>query len=175
MHLFQLAEWSRKKSPELMDAIKYQMAGTIFQVLSNAKVVLDENGANDPSHVPKNLKAGEAWALVVENSALLCELVVRFPETANSVLNQPDFRQIVGWALEFLLETKYPNDNDEKLIQFAKYELHLAPRPEGYRNPFSEENQKAVKDILLKSEGKKKRDEIRKQARKPRLSPREDL
>lgn len=81
-----------------------------------------------------------AWALVVENSALLCELVVRFPETANSVLNQQNFRQVVGWALDFLLETKYPNDNDEKLIQFAKYELRLAPRPEGYRNPFSEEN-----------------------------------
>nr|CDS32863.1 coiled coil domain containing protein [Hymenolepis microstoma] len=175
MHLFQLAEWSRRKNPEFMDTIKYQMAGTIYQVLSNAKNVLDKNEANDPSRVPKNLEAGEAWALVVENSALLCELVVRFPETSNSVLLQPDYHQVVGWALDFLLETKYPNDNDKKLVQFAKYELHLAPPPESYRNPFSEENKRAVKDILVELEKKKKRSESKRQARKPKLSPRADL
>ncbi|VDO03170.1 unnamed protein product [Rodentolepis nana] len=180
MHLFQLAEWSRMKNPDLMDTIKYQMAGTIYQVrfhwvLSNAKDVLDKNEANDPSRIPKNSEAGEAWALVVENSALLCELVVRFPETVNSLLLQPNNHQIVGWALDFLLETKYPNDNDKKLIQFAKYELHLAQLPESYRNPFSEENQRAVKDILVELEKKKKRSEGRQQTRKPKLSPRADL
>lgn len=81
-----------------------------------------------------------AWALVVENSALLCELLVRFPETTNSILKQPNYSEVVSWALEFLLDTKYPNENDKKLIQYAKYELNLAPRPEGYRSPFSEEN-----------------------------------
>ncbi|KAM7539600.1 hypothetical protein Aperf_G00000028207 [Anoplocephala perfoliata] len=175
MHLFQLAEWSRKKDSDFIDAIKYQMTTTILQVLSNAKDVLDKLGANDPSRVPSDPEAGDAWALVVENSALLCELLVRFPETANSLKNQSNNRQIVAWALDFLLASQYPNKNDEQLIHFAKIELDLTPRPKGYLNPFSGETQKVAKDILKEELKRKKREELRKQARKPRLSRREDL
>ncbi len=85
------------------------------------------------------------WALIVENSPLLAEIVVRYPETANVITSRAHYLETVEWAFKFLLETKYPNEQDIKLVEFAKAELNLAPKPENYRNPFTME---AVSDFV---------------------------
>lgn len=79
------------------------------------------------------------WTLVVENGPLLAEILVRYPDMAESIKSSAHHLDTISWVFRFGKNSLYPNDIDTQLMDYAEIELGLTPSPPGYRNPFGRE------------------------------------
>ena len=110
----------------------------------------------------------EKVSLVLENTCLACDLLMRLPdETGDRLKANSAWDSIFKWAINFAIETGLLDDSSQMLLNLASQELGLIEKQPNYVNPYRKEK-KPVKKFEDPPEKKKK--EKKKLQRGPRMS-----
>ena len=139
-----------------------------FKVLSSGRVDLENLGyvAGLTPFSPGT--TSEKVSLVLENTCLACDLLMRLPdETADRLKANSAWDSIFKWAINFAIETGLLDESSQMLLNLASQELGLIEKQPNYINPYRKEK-KPVKKFEDPPEKKKK--EKKKLARGPRMS-----
>lgn len=93
-----------------------------------------------PPDFPKSDSTIDAFALTLENTALLVEMFLRQPTMSYKVMarQRADWKNIVNWAISFCgnyINTIIDERTTEMLAIFA-LEMHPEHRPANFANPY---------------------------------------
>jgi len=156
----------------------------IFTVMVNAKVKLMEAGFAPGDPMPTEENQRDAFANTVENTMLLGDILLRFPDITHDILKKNKEWDIsLKWAISFVGETDILSENDSQLMHLVSQELNIVERDPNFVNPYTKTNQqeamverevdKILAEKIKELERKKKRKEKKKKG--PRLSQRTEL
>ncbi|BHF60529.1 hypothetical protein SprV_0100349400 [Sparganum proliferum] len=149
----------------------------LLELLKLHRAVLLNATLTRPDMAPADVGAAEAYAMVVENCPFLADLILRFPDSAREVLapQRSRYNELIAWAFGFARQSKFPSETDLKLLTLAEQELNLIPRPENYINPFADATKSRQVAELRELERRRAKQEMRRNLRRPRLTPRTEL
>ena len=126
---------------------KYQMVSTVltklFEVQATARGIV-ENSAYIPGYdeddgpsIPKEAKTLEALSSIIENCALLGDIILRLPEISNKLMKDNNqWLVATQWCISFTNTTGLIDDVTMKMFNLVAQELELLPRDPEYYNPY---------------------------------------
>lgn len=144
----------------------------LFAVTKESQVQLMSSGYIPGDDLPENFTVREFLSTVLENTAFLSEIVLRFPDICSRLLNQKnEWLVLTKWAVNFSNATGIYDKPESMLMNLISQELRFVEPSENYVNPFREDTIK-LKEMQkkLEKEKKKKEREAKKKKRGPRLS-----
>ncbi|CAD5119137.1 DgyrCDS7777 [Dimorphilus gyrociliatus] len=144
----------------------------LFSVTKESQVQLMSSGFIPGDDIPQNFTVREFLSTVLENTAFLSEIVLRFPDICGRLLNQKnEWLVLTKWAVNFSNATGIYDKPELMLMDLVSQELRFVEPRENYINPFKEDTIK-LKEMQKKMEKdkKKKAREEKKKKRGPRLS-----
>ncbi|VDP97795.1 unnamed protein product [Trichobilharzia regenti] len=104
--------------------------------------------------------------MTFENTAVLCDLILRFPDAYHSKYdNNDDVSNLLKWSFNLLRESKLMTKSDENILHLTEQELNFIPR---------EENYKMIKEKLEADAARKASKTAakrHKRTKKPRITP----
>ncbi|KAH8872251.1 Coiled-coil domain-containing protein [Schistosoma japonicum] len=117
----------------------------------------------------KNDAIGQAFALTFENTAVLCDLILRFPDVYHSHFDRMNnITTLLKWSFELLRQSQLMSTNDENILYLTEQELNFIPKDPNYVNEYNS-HQKTFKERLASERKAKKL--TGKRVKKPRLTP----
>ena len=141
---------------------------TLIQVLSSGRIDLENLGFSAGSTPFSPGPTIEKVSLVLENTCLASDLLMRLPdETSEKLKSNSAWDSIFKWAIGFSLETGYLDESSQQLLNLASQELGLIEKQPNYINPYRKEK-KPVKRFEDPPPAKKK--ERKKLQRGPKMS-----
>ena len=167
----QLKGYNNEKQVKMLDAMTKKM----FEILSTNRITLEASGmAQAIDDLPKDSKAKNALALVLENTCLASEVLLNFPNYMHKFLKQNrNADAVFRWSLSFshgLVPRSLVDEHTIKLYKLALMELGVLPKEEGYFNPYVEQDEKPIKKLDFADPPKPKQKVKKKLARGPRLA-----
>ena len=173
----QLQNLDPGKQTKMLDAMIVQM----LSVLTKSRSKLLEGGYEvEGGGLPEDEKLKEALALVVENTCLASDLLLRFPHFLHKKLrDMPELDSTYKWALGFTQEMAESllDSSASKLMDLALQEMGLIERSEDYVNPYKKESTEKggePKKLKFTDPPQAKKKEKKKLPKGPRLA-RSDL
>lgn len=147
----------------------------LFKTVQDAKNEITTSGYIPGEEFPAEQKQKEAIGHIVENTALLGDVVLRLPDIAHKIFSKnKEWELLTLWSLSFTNSTTIYDEVDSKLLNLMAQELKLIPRDPNYFNPFTDEAKrkrtKAGKEVPNSSKHENKSHKKKKNARGPRLS-----
>ena len=110
----------------------------------------------------------EKVSLVLENTCLACDLLLRVPDEFSDILKaNTDFDSTLKWAIVFASDTGYLDDNSKTLLNLASQELGLIEKQDNYVNPYRKEKKPVKK---FDDPPPKKKKEKKKLVRGPKMT-----
>lgn len=135
-----------------------KMSGKIFSVIQDSRAVI-EGSSYIPgvSEFPLDDEVKITLSNILENVALFCELVLRFPDITISLLRANNHWDIqLQWGIAFSNQIKYLLDNSTiTLLHLTGQELNHIPRNPNYVNPYRKK--KTLENIQVQQVNKKKK------------------
>lgn len=121
---------------------------------------------------PQDVRVADAVAFVLENTCLVGDLLLHFPDICYRILRgNKTWYGLVNWNLNFTRKAEaVVDDLSMKMLNLLNQELNEDQRGADYVNPYLEANQK--KPELPKSAQKKPRKKLKKG---PALSSKQEL
>ncbi|KAF8565925.1 hypothetical protein P879_08971 [Paragonimus westermani] len=114
----------------------------------------------------------EGLAFVIENTPLLLQLALLFPDAVHPHVDQQEpIMDVLRWAISVTQQSGFIPESEQSLFTSAQHELNLIPRPADYRNPHTAQSQmarEAHEAEILKRQAKKERRKLKKG---PKLTP----
>lgn len=141
----------------------------IAKVTIAAKTTLENAGYVPGGKFPEDDQVREALANVVENTALMGEILLRLPDVTHKLLDaKNDLRLLALWCVGFCEESPLVDRPTKVLLHLMAQEMGIAPRDPNYINPYRMKHQ-AQQQVKLntKQETKPKK---KKAPRGPQLS-----
>ncbi|CAH8517389.1 unnamed protein product [Schistosoma turkestanicum] len=150
------------------DDVALKLFQNIINILQESRKTL--HGVDIHSET-KNDTIGQAFALTFENTAILCDLVLRFPDVYHSHFDENnDISILLKWSINLLRESQLMSKLDENTLHLTEQELNFIPRDSNYVNEFSS-YQKMIKEKLRAESTRKAKKSTRRRVKKPRLTP----
>ncbi|CAH8588098.1 unnamed protein product [Schistosoma rodhaini] len=150
------------------DDVALKILQNIIIILQESRKILNNTDINSET---KDDTIGQAFALTFENTAVLCDLILRFPDVYHSHYDEMnDITALLKWSFNLLRESKLMNNIDENILYLTEQELNLIKRDSNYVNEFSS-NQKMIKEKLRAESERKAKKSTVKRVKKPRLTP----
>ncbi|KAK4470818.1 hypothetical protein MN116_006336 [Schistosoma mekongi] len=119
----------------------------------------------------KNDTIGQTFALTFENTAVLCDLILRFPDVYHVHFDQMNnITMLLKWSFELLRKSQLMNANDENILHLTEQELNFIPKDPNYVNEYISD-QKILKKRLAAASERKTKKLTGKRVKKPRLTP----
>jgi hypothetical protein len=169
----QLQSLDPEKQIKLLDAMIVQM----LTVLVKSRNKLIESGYEvEGGGLPEDEQLRESLALVVENTCLASDLLLRFPHYFHKKLrNSPELDSTYKWALGFTQEMAESllDTSAGKLMNLALQELGLVEMSEDYVNPYKKdlnEKEREPKKLKFADPPQAKKKERKKLAKGPRMA-----
>lgn len=131
--------FQRLKSYEKQYEMVEILSKDIFSMLEMGRTQLESSGyIPGVSSFPNDEETKIALALVLENTALFGEIVLRLPDIAVRIMRlHRDWTLIYQWCLTFLHEDHYLIDKATlKLMDLVQQELNYTTRKPDYHNPY---------------------------------------
>ncbi|CAL8096448.1 unnamed protein product [Calicophoron daubneyi] len=173
MQRAELMKLTYQSSEKIAHDIATQMCARIISVLQQSYQVLHNMNLAGGQ---VNDTVGNAFAMVVENTPLLMELALLFPDAVhNEMDNQAEAMSTLRWAVDFTRKTGLLMKEEFMMYGVAEQELYLVPRTKDYTNPYTY-RQKMIREreaAKLKRQEEKKRK--RKHIKGPKITPREEF
>ncbi|XP_054263102.1 coiled-coil domain-containing protein 134-like [Macrosteles quadrilineatus] len=146
---------------------------TIFDVMLKSRAVLENSGYTPGvSEFPESESVKDALSLIIENTALIAEIVLRLPDVTEQVLrSNTDWSSILPWSLTFCKESRLLDSSTSKLFNLVSQELNFTQRGPDYTNPYRKIKQQPKANAGIEPVKKKKTP----LPRGPRLTLRQDL
>ncbi len=169
----QLQSLEPEKQTKLLEAMITKM----LSVLTKSRGKLLEGGYEaQGGGLPSDETLREALALVVENTCLASDLLLRFPHFMHKKLrSDQELDATYKWALGFTQEMAQSllDSSAVKLMDLALQELGLIERSADYVNPYNKEDpskKKEPKKLKFADPPAPKKKEKKKLSKGPRLS-----
>lgn len=114
----------------------------LFEVQQNARAVVENSayipgGDESSSSLPNDQPTLEALSSIIENCALLGDIVLRLPEISGNVLKGNQQWMInTQWCISFTNATGLIDEVTDKMFNLVAQELDLIPREEAFHNPY---------------------------------------
>lgn len=155
----------------LMDNIEKQhkmisiMMKTIIGTIMKGKEVLTRAGYNAGDSFPEKNDVKDSLSMVLENTALFTDVVVRFPFVAERELkkNKENWMEIIIWAKNICEKSEVYVEKHKKILQSLGQELKIDEPDPNYENPFKVKpkvNQKTSQERQKEYEEKKRKEKI---------------
>ncbi|KAL7062050.1 hypothetical protein AAHC03_0627 [Spirometra sp. Aus1] len=176
-HFAHLIKIAQLDDASIMIELVTRLIIQLLELLKLHRAVLLNATLTRPDMAPAEVDAAKAYAMVVETCPFLADLILRFPDSAREVLAPQRSRhnELIAWAFEFTRQSKFPSETDLKLLTLAEQELNLIPRPDNYVNPFADATKSRQVAELRELERRRAKQEMRRNLRRPRLTPRTEL
>ena len=148
----------------------------LFKTVQDAKTDVTTGGYVPGEEFPPEQKQKEAIGKIVENTALLGDVVLRLPDISHKIFSKnKEWELLTLWSLSFTNSTTIYDEVDSKLLNLMAQELKLIPRDPNYFNPFTEKakhkrDQSDKDKVPNASKHDNKSHKKKKKARGPRLS-----
>uniref|UniRef100_T1IWX0 Coiled-coil domain-containing protein 134 n=1 Tax=Strigamia maritima TaxID=126957 RepID=T1IWX0_STRMM len=111
--------------------------GMIKVVMGPAKVLLENSGYFPGEDFPVSEEAKDALSLVVENTVLFSEILLRLPDITHRHLKRlKETSSVFKWGIVFCNESHLMDATRKKLLSLAAQELEMVPKSPNYVNPF---------------------------------------
>uniref|UniRef100_A0A1B6KIA2 Coiled-coil domain-containing protein 134 n=2 Tax=Graphocephala atropunctata TaxID=36148 RepID=A0A1B6KIA2_9HEMI len=159
-----------KKIKQLPDEKQNKMVQTvtktIFDVILKSRVILESSGFTPGvSDFPETEAVRDALSLILENTALMGEMVLRLPERVEPVLRSTaEWPVLLAWSLVFANQTQLLDTSTTTLIYLVGQELNLTNRDPDYINPYKYAKEK----VKVKTVGEKEKIKKKKKTETPR-------
>lgn len=130
------------------------------QVLSSGRVDLENLGFVAGEAEFSGDASMEKVALVLENTCLASDLLMRLPdETAERLKANNAWDSVFKWAINFSIVTGFLDDSSRMLLNLASQELGLIEKQPNYVNPYRKEKKpvKKFEDLPAKKKKEKKK------------------
>lgn len=145
-----------------------QITTKLFQVLSSGRVDLENLGFIAGGTPFSSGPTMEKVALVLENTCLASDLLMRLPdETSERLKVNNAWDSVFKWAINFSSETGFLDESSQMLLNLASQELGLIEKQPNYINPYRKEKKPVKK---FDDPPAKKKKEKKKLQRGPRMS-----
>lgn len=145
-----------------------QITTKLFQVLSSGRVDLENLGFVAGGTPFSSGPTMEKVALVLENTCLASDLLMRLPdETSDRLKANNAWDSVFKWAINFSSETGFLDESSQMLLNLASQELGLIEKQPNYINPYRKEKKPVKK---FEDPPAKKKKEKKKLQRGPRMS-----
>lgn len=150
-------------------------AEKIFYMIKSSRAILENAGfVPGESEFPVDEHTREALSILLENTALVGDIILRSPDIMQPLLaSQNDWLAILSWSLKFANQTNYLDEDTATLIQLVNQEMNFTVRSDDYINPYrkSYKSQKEIKENTTVSPKKNKK--VKEKVRGPRMSSRD--
>ncbi|KAG8230402.1 hypothetical protein J437_LFUL010203 [Ladona fulva] len=169
--LLKMADYEKQYKMVIMIADK------VFNVIESSRVTLESSGYIPGAQFPIDEKVRDALSNILENTALLGDILLRLPDLTHEILNYNyEWTVMFRWSIGFCNETMLMDSKTVKMINLVAQELKITDRDPEYINPYKKDAKKE-KDVTPPGEQKVNKKKKRKEVRKgPSLSsPRTDL
>ncbi|CAD5227200.1 unnamed protein product [Bursaphelenchus xylophilus] len=132
-----------------------------------AKKEVEDKGYTPKAHeIPQKQSLKEAVTNIVKNIAFFAEAVANFPKRMKKeFVENEKFKGLVEWGLDFSDKMDLYDDDTKKIVEIAKIELEVLPRPEGFVNPYFKTKEQKQQELY---EENKRREAEKKDPKKPR-------
>lgn len=169
----QLQNLDPDKQMKMLDAMVTQM----LTVLTKSRAKLIEGGYEvEGGGLPADEQLREALALVLENTCLSSDLLLRFPYYMHKKLrDMPELDSTYKWALGFTQEMAQSllDSSAVKLMNLALQEMGLIEKSADYINPYKKdgaEKSGEPKKLKFADPPQKKKKEKKKVVKGPRMA-----
>ncbi|VDP04659.1 unnamed protein product, partial [Schistosoma mattheei] len=89
------------------------------------------------------------FALTFENTAVLCDLILRFPDVYHSHYDGiNEISILLKWSFNLLRESQLMSKSDENILHLTEQELNFVIRDSNYVNEFSSDQVNLLKKII---------------------------
>jgi hypothetical protein len=96
--------------------------------------------------LPQDAHVMESLSTLMENCALVGDVVLRLPDISHRLLNKnPEWMRLTRHCFTFCPSTRLMDPVTEEMFNLASQELHLIPRNANFTNPYREKEEKTVK------------------------------
>ena len=168
----QLLTMSPEKQEKLLDAMLEKMASVMEE--SKSKLIASQIELNEG--LPQSAQERTYLALVLENTCLACDILLRFPNFMVKKLNQDrQLKLLYEWGMFFVKETVsyVMDDATKRLFYLAGQELQLNPdtQDKDYVNPYKKVKVEPKK-IMFADEPSTPNQQTKKKPRKIKRGPR---
>lgn len=179
----------KERRPEQLQAVKrFKTIGTyekqysmillvsekIITTIQESRAILESSGyIPGVSPFPSDPQVRDALSNILENSALMSEIVLRFPDISELVLRENNnWNVMLQWSIAFAHQVEHLLDQSTVVLyDLVGQELNHTERDPNYVNPYrmgaAKTKGRGNFDEAVKGERKKKRKKIKKG---PRLS-----
>lgn len=132
---------------------KYQMVNRMFEKifeLHDQSWSMIQNsdyipGGEDPlaePPLPSDMRLRESLSTLLENCALVGEVVLRLPDISDRLLRKKtDWMHNVKHCISFSPSTRLIDDVTEEMLRLAAQELNLVSRTPDFTNPYRQQSQ----------------------------------
>ncbi|RWS22030.1 coiled-coil domain-containing protein 134-like protein [Leptotrombidium deliense] len=147
-------------------------------LLENSAYVPGDSGDGTPI-LPRKQTVLESLSSVLENCALLSDVILRLPMISKRLLFENN-KWFVGthWCISFTNSTGLIDDTTHRLLNLVAQELDIIPKDKNYYNPFDEQRNADSKAKFADFKDEKKtadKQKKRKISKGPKLSKRIEL
>lgn len=168
----QMMSMSGEKQLKLLDSMLTKMTA----VMTESKTAMVSTGIDmSNGHLPNGQRDRTALALILENTCLASDILLRFPNYMHKKLDtDKDFDLVYKWGLGYINETAsfLLDEPTQRLFFLAGQELELIEKDASYSNPYKKLEATKPKKIMFADEPdeKPKKKVKNKIKRGPRLS-----
>lgn len=141
------------------------MTEKIFGMIQESRASIESSSfIPGISDFPTNERVRDSLSNILENTALFGEIVLRFPDIAQTVLKtNNNWDVLLQWSIAFSNQVKYLLDKSTiKLLHLVSQELNHIERDPNYVNPYKKEDHTKVTNEDILPVKKKKKREIKK-------------
>uniref|UniRef100_A0A336JZK6 CSON013684 protein n=1 Tax=Culicoides sonorensis TaxID=179676 RepID=A0A336JZK6_CULSO len=116
----------------------------IINGLRDSKGTLEDVNYNPGLEFPDDQGITDALAFVLENTCLLSDLILHFPDISYRILkNVRDWKPLLNWCIKYTKQVDQVVDNiSMKMLELSYQEINEEERSPEYFNPYLEANQK---------------------------------
>lgn len=136
----------------------------IEEILNNIKGILRESRERlervrySPSKgvLPETATVIEALDKVFENTAFLSDIALRFPSIVRPRIKDVKMKTVLIWAVQTTQKADLVDETTQRVIHLMEQEMELAPKEEGYVNPYGNQKSKEEREREAVEEMKRK-------------------
>jgi len=113
------------------------MGSKIFQTLEKNRAAIESSGYVIGTGLPENEDAREALVNILENTALIGEIILRLPDHTDQLMKKNnEWVTLTKWGITFSNSTELLDSGTVTLLNLVAQELNLTERDPNYRNPY---------------------------------------
>jgi len=116
-----------------------KITSKIQEVMMRHRVNMESSGymPSDGQKFPDDTMVRESLSLILENSCLLCDIILRLPDEMHKRLTaNKELGIIIKWSVGYVKELSLLDQSTHRLLNLCSQEIGLMAKDSDYHNPY---------------------------------------